>query len=80
MEFTTIEDARERLSLWREQAKVAPQRGPGSAVRRRVRDLEILLSIAAKRAHEAQRAASDLQGWLDTQAAEPEEAEHCAES
>ena len=74
MEFTTIDDAQERLTLWREQAKAAPQRGPGAAVRRRVRDLELLLSVVAKRAQEAQRAANDLQGWLDSQAGETEEA------
>lgn len=64
---TTLELAAEKLATWKDQARTAPQRGPQAAVRRRVRDLEILLSITAKRASEAQRAAEDLATWLAAQ-------------
>lgn len=68
--ITTITQAHELLAVWREEARTAPQRGPQASVRRRVRDLELLLSITSKRVHEAQRAVSDLEFWLSSQTSE----------
>lgn len=66
--FTTIESAGATLADWRAAARAASTRHQEAALRRRVRELELLLSIASKRACEAARAASDLRDWLAEQA------------
>ena len=78
MDITTIEKAAATLAEWKERARNAPARGPQASLRRRVRDLEILLSITAKRVSEAQRASADLAAWLAAQTAGAEEAANSA--
>lgn len=67
--FTTIESANATLADWRAASRAAATRHQEAALRRRVRELELLLSIASKRACEAARAASDLRDWLAAQSA-----------
>lgn len=62
-----LEVANTTLERWRQQAQQAPLRGPGAAPRQRVRELELLVSVASKRCIEAKRASDDLLTFITEQ-------------
>lgn len=68
--MNALEIAQTTLERWRQLAQHAPLRGPGSAPRQRVRELEVLTSIASKRAAEADRAATDLLTFITEKGAD----------
>lgn len=68
--MTALEVATHTLERWRQQAQNAPLRGPGAAPRQRVRELELLVSVAAKRVNEADRACSDLLTFISEKGAD----------
>lgn len=65
--FTTIETADAILADWKVAARKAPAGALQASLRRQVRDLELWLSLARKRFHDASRACSDLRDYLAAQ-------------
>lgn len=64
---TSIATAAATVDLWRAAARVAPTKTEEAAIRRRIREAEVLLSIARKHFYAASRAAADLNDWLADQ-------------